>query len=175
MRTKLTGKALALSALAMCATPAFAQQTMRDFEAAGQSDVRAVASVTIPLGGPHQSGQATSPRVDFAVINRRYQTDGVREDLSLAPELPNGFVERRTALSFTLERNPRMLLNGRRIATLGPVLTAQDNESADGDSGGGGDTVLYVVGGLVVLGGLTAIVVEQADEVFEAPLRELEN
>lgn len=73
--------------------------------------------------------------------------------------------------ALTLEHNPRLLLNGARVATFGPRLTAQEDEDTDG--GGGGDTVLYVVGGLVALGGLTAILVDEVDEVFEAPLREL--
>lgn len=142
-----------------------AQNNLRDFELTGRNDVRATASITIPLGGQRHSGNS-APRIDFAMDTMRVLPDDSRASLNLdmhrAPVRP-------ATLSLTLERNPRMLINGNRVATYGPQLTAQDEDQGSENGGGGGETALYILGGVAALigsGFLIAAIVE--DDIADA-------
>ncbi|WP_143182884.1 hypothetical protein [Parasphingorhabdus marina] len=130
-------------------------QTLRSFELQGQSETRAVAKVTIPLGGQRSSADNT-PRLDFAVQTHRFQP--VKSDPALrfrANWDEQTSLQHQTSLSFTLEPAPRMLLNGKQLAKFGPTLQADQAE----DEGGGGNTALWVIGGLVVAGAVLAVAV----------------
>lgn len=151
--------------LAMAAQSVSAQQALRDFDARGQSDMRATASLTIPLGGKRDRA-SDRPRLDLALQSVRLgQSTGVTP-LRFDPENQNRAEVRATRLSLTLENNPRLLINERRVATFGPTLTADEDE----ENGGGGDTALYVVGGVLALGvvGVVAVFADFNDAVEDA-------
>ena len=147
---------VALAVATVAGQPVSAQQSLRDFENAGQSDLRASVSISIPLGGPKRNVES-EPRIDFAMQSQRLQPETPRFQIAVDPVTVNSIAVRRTALSLTLERNPQMLVNGQQVATFGPRLNADEEEAESG--GEGGDTALYVIGGLVLVGGAMAIVV----------------
>ncbi|MEL6529570.1 MAG: hypothetical protein AAFQ27_06380, partial [Pseudomonadota bacterium] len=145
--------------------PASAQQSLFDHENMGRSDVRVSVSVTIPLGGLRKDSE-TTPRVNLDFQNRRIQQEPSSSALSL-----NGHddpVNRpRPLASFTLERNPRLLMNGHRVVTFGPRSTLQDDgeneESSDGGGIGTGTAILIGVG--ATLGVFVWAAAETADEI----------
>lgn len=134
--------AAALAALALGAQPASAQQNLRDLDAEGRTDIRAVAAITIPLGGPRQARE-TAPRFDFAMQSQRIQADDASVLSNFNARGDNRVTLARTAVSFTFEQNPRLLFNGERLATFGSRLTADEDE---GSEGGG----LKVAGGILI-------------------------
>lgn len=165
MRIAIAGTKLAVFALLANGGAVSAQQSLRDFEAVGQSDVRATASITIPLGGPRDASTETAPRLDFSLVNRRYQVDDVPSELLLDNRRAPGFFERRTALSFTIEQNPQLFLNGRRVATFGPTLTAQEDQGDESDGGGLSTGAGIAIGAGVILGLSVILATTLEDEI----------
>lgn len=167
MNSRFATGALCGAALAMSHFPAAAQHSLRDFQAAGQSDVRATASVTIPLGGVRDADD-NAPRLDFALANRTYQTRDNQTDFRLNSVDDPAWAQRRAQFSLTLQQNPRLLVNGERIATFGPRLNA--DEDSGSNKGGGGNTALYVVGGLLAFGivGTVIVATDVRDAVSDA-------
>lgn len=141
---------------------ASAQQTLQEYEIAGQSDFRAVVSATIPLGGNRSDARA-APRLDLALTGRDYRPRDVQADTPAFRYQPP---ERRVAFSLTMEQNPRLLINGERITSFGPRLTADEDE----ERSGGGNTALYILGGVLVVGTVAAVVTttEIRDEFSDA-------
>ena len=158
LRLQYAGAALISAALCGQAVSA---QSLRDWHGEARSDVRASAAITIPLGAPRGS-DASQPRVDFAFETQRLGTPDDVVPLRFDPQYERQAITR-AELSFTLEDNPRLLMNGERVATFGPRLTADD----DGERGGGNNTALYVVGGILALGiGATVLVTTEIRDEF---------
>jgi hypothetical protein len=167
--------AVGVAALVFGANGAAAQQSLRDIDDAGRSDLRATASISIPIGGRYRAGE-TAPRLELAMQTLVVRPGEARAVAGFEPYGNHRTVRARTALSFTLEQQPQMLLNGARIASFGPRLSADeaggtDDKGTNGKTGGGG-TALLVIGGVLAIGGLTAIVATQAvEEAARAPFR----
>lgn len=147
-------------ALAVVAQPA-AAQSLSDWSNAGGSEMRAVASFTIPLGGSRKVGQ-TEPRLDFALQSYRIGPDRASH-WQIDSAHNKRRLQRQSVVSFTLNRQPKLLLNGRKVVAFGPTLHADD----DGEKGGGGNTALLVIGGLgvAVLGAAVATTADAVDAV----------
>ncbi|GAA4040360.1 hypothetical protein [Parerythrobacter jejuensis] len=141
------------AALALVSAPVSAQ-SLREVENAGQSEMRGMASLTIPLGGP-RSARESKPRLDFAMESARIGGDQFASSLTFDRNLADRAVLRRTALSFTLEQRPTMMLNGQPMTTFGPRLGADE----DDEKGGGGNAGLYILGGVLAFGVIGTIVV----------------
>lgn len=145
--------AAALAALALGAQPASARQDLRDLDVQGRTDIRAVAAITIPLGGPRQARE-TAPRFDFAMQSQRIQADDASVLSNFDARRDSRVTLARTAVSFTFEQNPRLLMNGHRLATFGPWLTADNEEDSQDDGGQLGTVGLVVLGvGAAIAGG----------------------
>lgn len=141
---------IAAATLIFASQGASAQTDMRDIAAAGRSDLRATASIRIPLGGPRQA-RDTAPRVELAMHRMRIQP-GTAAALRSSEPFHNGRTTlNRTALSVTFEQSPRMLVNGRQVATFGPTL---GSEEGDGDQRRGVSTLGWVAIGVGVFIGL---------------------
>ncbi|MEL7518330.1 MAG: hypothetical protein AAFN48_05185 [Pseudomonadota bacterium] len=119
-----------------------AAQSLRDWDRGASHDVRANAAITIPLGVPSRS-RVRKPRLEFSFEAQR--TDRLRSVtfVRFDPDF-----ERQTFqaanVAFTLERNPRLLLNGERVAIFGPRLTADQDKDTENEGG------LGVAGGLLL-------------------------
>ncbi len=150
------------SALIFMAQPASAQ-SLRDWNIAGGSEMRATASVTIPLGG--RKSDQTEPRLDFAMQSYRIGANNAPL-WSINSDHQNRALQRQSIVSFTLDRRPKLLLNGRKLATFGPVLQA-DEEGQDAEEGSGSNTALLVIGGLGValLGAAVATTADATDAI----------
>lgn len=131
-------------------------QSLRDFQYDRASDTRASAAITIPLGARRGSAQA-APRFDFSLSTQSVGASNTVTPLRFDPDF-----QRRTLtaakLSFTLEQNPRLLLNDQRVATFGPRLTADEDEKSGGLGTGG--WILVGVGAAIGGGFLIAQAVE---------------
>ena len=133
-------------------------QSLRSVESAGRGETRGMASLTIPLGGAQRSLEA-KPRLDFAleasrIGQDRFNVNSWDERISI----------RRTTLSLTLDQRPTVMLNGQSLATIGLKLGADEDGK---ESGGGGATALYVVGGVLVVGlGLAAFTASEIRDDF---------
>ncbi|MEL6541483.1 MAG: hypothetical protein AAFQ34_08765 [Pseudomonadota bacterium] len=134
-----------------------AAQSLGDWDRGASHDVRANAAITIPLGVPSRS-RVRKPRLEFSFEAQR--TDRLRSVTFVRFE-PD--FERQTFqaanVAFTLERNPRLLLNGERVAIFGPRLTAdEDNDKAGGLGVAGG--LLLGLGAAIAGGFIIAEVVK---------------
>ncbi len=150
-------------ATAMIAQP-IAAQNLSDWERTGRAEVRATASVTIPLGGGTRA-EETAPRLDFAMQNERFGRDDytpMRFDVvqQTAP------VKRQSVVSFTLDQSPKLLVNGQKVATFGPRLLREgEGEVEDGDGISTGAAV--GIGLAVVLVVVIAIGVDDIQDDFD--------
>ncbi|MEP2736120.1 MAG: hypothetical protein ABJP34_07450 [Erythrobacter sp.] len=135
-------------------------QSLADWEKAGRSETRAMASITIPLGGGRQA-EKTAPRLDFAIQSYR-STSVAPTIVSVDSFETNPRVQRQSVVSFTLDRRPKLMLNGQRVATFGPTLYADEEEKSEK---GGDNTALLVIGGLgaLVLGAAVATTADNID------------
>lgn len=137
--------------------------SMRDLEGSGHNDTRANASITIPLGA-RRGSDAAKPRFDFSVAT---QTLGTSR--TLTPLRFDANYERQTlraaTVSLTLEQNPRLLMNGQRVATFGPTLTADEDGDADGKGGGLGTGGAILIGLGLLSGAVLIATLETADEI----------
>ena len=137
-------KCLAAASTLMIAQSA-AAQSLHSFELGGEVDSRATVAVTIPLGG-NRSSSETTPRVEFSLQSQRISTATAPDPFRFDSYRRDQFAIQQTNFALTFERNPRLLLNGQRVATYGPRLTADED---DGEGGGGPSTGVIVVGVLV--------------------------
>jgi len=124
-------------------------QSYPNLDLQGRNDVRATASVTIPLGA-RRGSDAARPRLDFAMQSSVMSGARDQAELPITSDLRRRVIGQ-TRVSFTLEQNPRLLMNGNRIVSFGSRLTADEDETEDAN-GGGGNTALYVIGGILTLG-----------------------
>lgn len=138
-------------------------QSLRDLHSEARIDTRASASLTIPLGAKARS-DATKPRFDFVL-----ETQSRGHSRSVTPlRFDANFQRQRVRaakVSFTLEQNPRLLLNDQRVATFGPRLTADEDEKSGGLGTGG--WILVGVG--VAIGGgflISEVVKEDLEDAF---------
>ena len=155
---KKTCIAASMAALTMAQTAS--AQSLQDFENAGRTDMRASVGVTIPLGAASKA-RDTAPRVDFSVQSARIgQNTNFDHDVRRAPAI-GWRPQRGSTLSLTLQDNPRLMLNGRKVATFGPTLTADEE---DDDNKGGGVSP-WLIGGGVALGLLAWATFETTDEL----------
>ena len=136
-------------------------QSLRDIQHDGVKDTRASAAITIPLGALRGSAEA-KPRFDFTLATQDMNSSSSVTPMRFDPNFKSRTLSK-AKLSFTLEQNPRLLINDQRVATFGPRLTA-DEESEDRNGGGSAATVLYVVGGVALLGVVSGIVVREGIE-----------
>ncbi len=155
---------LSVAVFSLLAQPV-AAQSLDEWEREGRVETRAMASFTIPLGGG-RSVEQTAPRLDFAMQNYRIGSDQnapLRFDVRSQPRA----LQRQSIVSLTLDQQPKLLLNGQRVATFGPTLHADEEGE---QKSGGGNTALYVIGGVLVLAaGATAILATDArDAVSDA-------
>lgn len=114
-----------------------AAQSLRDLNSNAGNDVRASAAITIPLGAVPRSSES-KPRLEFSFETQRM--DGPRSvtPLRFDPDFDRQTLQT-TRFAFTLEQNPRLLLNDERMATFGSRLTAdEDNDSGGGSNAAGG-------------------------------------
>lgn len=134
-------------------------QSLSDWERTGRAEVRATASVTIPLGGGNRA-EETAPRIDFAMQNDRFGGDDYNPmRFDVVPQVRRA--QRQSVVSFTLDNHPKMLVNGQKVATFGPTLTRDGDGEVEGGDGistgaaiGIGAAVVLVV---VVLAGVDGI------------------
>ena len=113
---KKLGSLLALTALSV---PQFAiAQSLHDFENAGRTEMRAMAGVTIPLGDSRKSHE-TKPRVDFSVESARIGQNSSFDHNYRSKPVVGWQPDRKSTLSFTLEQQPTMMLNGQRLRPTG--------------------------------------------------------
>lgn len=161
---KISKSILGAGIVLMFASQPATAQSVHNWNNAGSSETRATASVTIPLGGKRKAENA-EPRLDFAV--QSYQIGQERAShLKIDPVNNNRILQRQSVVSFTLDRRPKLMLNGKKLATFGPVLHADDESEQPGNSDGG-NTALYVLGGLgaAVLGLAVATSADAVDAV----------
>lgn len=147
---------------ALC-TQAASAQSLRDFQHDRVTDTRASAAITIPLGAQRGSAQA-KPRFDFTLATQNVGTSHSVTPLRIDPDFERQTL-RAAKLSFTLEQNPRLLLNDQRIATFGPRLTADEEEGEDG--GGGLGTAGWIVLGVGALAGVGFWFVDSFEDDLE--------
>lgn len=146
-------------ALAFVTQPV-AAQSLQEWDSTRGSELRGAVSITIPLGGNRKTSDST-PRLDFAFQSYRPSVD--RRILTRSIE-PRRSLRLQSVMSFTLEQRPKLLLNGQSVASIDPRSLGAD-QADDTNGGGGGDTALYVVGGMLVLGvvGTVALVTDIRD------------
>lgn len=161
---KTIGLLSAVATISMLAQPVSAQ-SYQDLQQGHQSEVRVSAGITIPFGG-QKRGADTKPRFDLG-FDQRVQ----RKDVLLAVNTARATEAaewRRTSLALTLEDNPRMLMNGHQVARFNLATHADEDDASETDGAGGkssnGGVSPWLIGGAVVLGGLTWITLEAADE-----------
>lgn len=140
-------------------------QSLRDLETSARNDTRTMASVTIPFGANSRSREAT-PRVDFAFETQKTAQSHSVTPLRIDPDYQRQSL-RAATISFTLEQNPRLLLNDQRVATFGPRLTADEDEEKDG----GGIGAAWVFIGLGALVGTGVLAAELLEDDLEDPFR----
>ena len=160
---------LSRASLAVAATGLLAQgvqaQSLRDWQYEGHRDTRASAAITIPLGARRGSEDA-KPRLDFGL-----ETHAMGASQSVTPLRFEADYQRprlqATTISFTLENNPRLALNGRHVATFGPRLTADEEDESERESRGlsTGEGILIGLG--VLSGVLLFATLETADEITD--------
>ena len=117
---------MAITLGSVIAAPVHAQSA-HPFQDHGRVEARAMLGVTIPLGGQKQKAD-TKPRLDL-----RFDTSRIDGDFTNAPTLDpirqNRREVRQSVVSLTMERQPRVMLNGFSLAQLGsPVLRADDDK-----------------------------------------------
>ena len=135
-------------ALAMSTQPTAAQNN-----SGNGSEMRGTFSITVPLGGNRQTSNS-APRFDLAVQSYQTDIDELRQPISIHPRRS---LRLQSVMSFTLEQNPKLLVNGSQVAKFGsrPFNADDDNPNADK---GSGNTVLYIIGGVVALGVVGGVV-----------------
>lgn len=140
-------------------------QTLRDFQHDRATDTRASAAITIPLGAQRGSAEA-KPRFDFMLA-----TQSIDDSNSVIPMRFDPDFERQTLraakLSFTLEQNPRLLMNDHQVVTFGPRLTGDEDEKSSGLGTGG----WILLGTAVAIGGgflIAEIVKDDIEDAFGA-------
>ncbi len=150
-------------------TALFAQganaQRLRDFQHDSATDTRASAAITIPLGARRGSAEA-KPRLDFALETHAIGASQTVTPLRFEADYQCQRLQA-TTISFTLENNPQLALNGRHVATFGPRLTDDDEDGSDRESRGlsTGEGVLIGLG--VLSGVLLFATLETADEITD--------
>lgn len=158
----------AFAALALAAQPAAAESaggnSVLAFQERHASEMRATVGITIPFGG--QRNQAASqPRLNIGFDHR-----AERHDTLLSVNPVRNFEEpewRRTSFALTLERTPRVMLNGVQMAQFNSSLHADEtDEESESDADGGPSTAL-IVGGVLV-GGLLALAVAGTADLVDA-------
>ena len=164
-----TGKSLtSLAVLSALVSQPVAAQSLSPFDNHGRVETRAMAGVTIPLGGKRRSAD-TKPRFDLRFDTSRIDAQHAS---SLDPLRQNRRDLRQSVFSVTFERRPQLMLNGHGFAQVGPSIYAQDGdeESAEETEDGGGISTLGWIGigaaafaGVVVWAGL-----ELEDELEDA-------
>jgi hypothetical protein len=154
-----------IAVVALLSQPASAQ-SYRDLQQGSQSEVRVSAGITIPFGGQKRTAD-TKPQFDLGFDQRVQRNDVL---LAVNPARANEAPEwRRTSLSLTLEDNPRMLMNGHQVARFNLTTHADEDDAGETDGAGGkssgGGVSPWLIGGAVVIGGLTWVTLEAADEI----------
>lgn len=149
-------KTLACAALASLSISPLAAQSYHPSTDYGTRDVRASASITIPLGGNRDNAKS-QPRVEFSFQQSRIEQDRLKLDfnrysLQNAP-ITNANTNR---VGFTLNKNPKMLVNGRAFK----IVERKDLTT--------GETILVVVGALAVTTLISAVVIaDSIEDIFE--------
>ena len=138
-------------------------QNPRDLNIHGQTDTRATAALTIPLGATPRSRESKA-RLDFTFSTQRLGQSQSVTPLRVEPDFqrPAGQAAK---LSFTIENNPRLLLNEQRVATFGPRLTADEEQGG----GGLGTAGWVVIGAGVIIGSgvlLAGAIVNDLEDAF---------
>ena len=126
-------------------------QSLRDWQLEGQGETRASASITIPLGARRGSADS-KPRLDFSFEAQALGVPQSVTPMRFEEDLDRARIQA-TTVSFTLEQNPRLLMNGQRVATFGPTLHA--DEEGEDESGGGISTLGWIGIGVGALAGLS--------------------
>lgn len=146
-------------ALAFVTQPV-AAQSLQDWDSRRSSELRGAVSVTIPLGGTRRTSDS-APRLDFALQSYRPNVDDRNHAHSIQQQRS---LQLQSVMSVTLEKRSKLLLNGVSIANLSPPSLNADQKE-DANDTGGGNTVLYVIGGVLVLGvvGTVAFVTDIKD------------
>jgi len=120
---------MAITLGSLIAAPVHAQSA-HPFQDHGRVESRAMLGVTIPLGGQKQKAD-TKPRFDLRIDTSRIDGDFTRAP-TLDPFRQNRRDVRQSVVSLTMERQPRVMLNGFSLAQMGsPVLRADEEPEAE--------------------------------------------
>lgn len=125
---------ISLAVLSALVSEPLVAQSVNPFDNHGRVETRAMAGITIPLGGKRRGadsrGVDTKPRFDLRFDTSRI--DAQRAS-SLDPLRLNRRDVRQSVFSVTLEKRPQLMMNGHAFAHIGPRLYSEEDEAQEGD------------------------------------------